>query len=129
MSVALRLPFPAGRDGDPWGLLTWASGQKGREFVAVEPDQGGVPVCIRRRLLIDSKRALRPFRDLRASVADGALRFRWRGGRGGLDLRCKASNEPGALRPDGTIMFVALHVEDSGLREAPVLLRARRRAA
>ena len=113
----LTLPFGGPRD--PWEVLDWAAWQTGR-YVAVEPDAGGDPVAVRRRLLVQARHALRPFRDLTCAVSD-AIRFGWHGGRGYLTLTTRCQCEPSHPTPSGRVLFDAGH--DEGIVEAPLLRR------
>lgn len=55
------------------------------KYVCVHVDNWNV--AVERSRLLRARRALRPFRDLTASIDPSALRFGWHGGRGGLVLR------------------------------------------
>lgn len=78
------------------------------------------PVWLHRQTLLRAKTALRPFRDLTASVDERGLHLRWRAGRGGLNLRPQVE-ECGAA---------VLHVDlrpvsrPRGLRHSPPVLLA-----
>jgi hypothetical protein len=48
---------------------------------------GGAEVPVEQARLLRARKALRPFRDIAASIDPEALRLRWRQGRGGLFLR------------------------------------------
>lgn len=103
-----------------WVLLDWAAQRTGARMVGVEPDAGGVPVLVRRMLLVHARRALRPFRaDLGCVVEPDRIRFSWHGGRGGLVLSTRCLSEPSARRPDGSVLFAPMG--ESGIVEAPVL--------
>ena len=120
--AAQTLAFGGPRD--PFAVLDWAAWQTGR-YVAVEPDAGGDPVAVRRSLLVQARKALRPFaRDLMCLVTDGAIRFGWHGGRGYLHLTTRCQSEPSLPTPAGRVLFDA--GRDEGIVEAPLL---RRRAA
>lgn len=116
------------RRGDrAWSVLDWAAHRTGARYVGVEPDAGGEPVVVRRKLLVDARRALRPFRaDLGCTVEPGVLRFSWHGGRGGLALVTRILSEAGARQPDGTVVCQPIGEESTkanpgGCFWAPVL--------
>jgi hypothetical protein len=61
-------------------------------------DLGDAEVSVARRKLVAIKHATRRFIDLTASVDPKGLRFRWRAGRGGLNLR------PLLVRPQDRVL-------------------------
>lgn len=61
-------------------------------------DLGGAEVSVARRKLVAVKHATRRFTDLTVTADPQALRFRWRGGRGGLNLR------PLRVRPQDRVL-------------------------